>query len=81
MVVPRNDAIFPKLHTSRYQLLQILCKIMGAEYRESSARVVSWDDTALEMQQQNVCPLDGLFWGEPQVVRQKLEVHGHSHPC
>jgi hypothetical protein len=33
------------------------------------------------MQQQNVCPLDGLFWGEPQVVRQKLEVHGHSHPC
>ena len=28
---------------------KILRKIMGTEYRESSARVVAWDDTALEM--------------------------------
>ena len=52
-----------------------LRKIMDVEYRESIARVVAWDlawdDTALEMQQQNVHPLNGLFWGEPQVVQLK----------
>ncbi len=34
---------------------KILKIIMGENYRESSARVVAWDDTVLEMQQQNVC--------------------------
>ena len=29
---------------------KILKQIMGENYRESSARVVAWDDTALEMQ-------------------------------
>ena len=48
---------------------KILGKIMGAEYRESSSRVVAWDDTALEMQAKNVRPVNGLFWGELQVVR------------
>jgi hypothetical protein len=35
---------------------KILRKIMGAEYRESSSRVVAWDDTALAMQAKNVRP-------------------------
>jgi hypothetical protein len=48
---------------------KILKKIIGEDYRESNARVVAWDDTALEMQRQNVRPLNGLFWGERQVVR------------
>jgi hypothetical protein len=47
---------------------KILRKIMGAEYRESSAHVVAWDDTALEMQANNVRLVNGLFWGKPQVV-------------
>jgi hypothetical protein len=48
---------------------KILCKIMGAEYRdESSSLVVAWDDTALAMQAKNVRPVNGLFWGEPQVA-------------
>jgi hypothetical protein len=48
---------------------KILCKIMGAEYRESSSRVVAWDDTALAVQAKNVRPVNGLFWGKPQVAR------------
>ena len=55
---------------------KILCKIMGTEYRESSARVVAWDDTALEMQAKNVRPVNGLFWGEPQVVRLRWKCTG-----
>ena len=55
---------------------RILRKIMGAEYRESSSRVVAWDDTALEMQAKNVRPVNGLFWGEPQVVRLKWKCTG-----
>jgi hypothetical protein len=42
---------------------------MGAECHESSSRVVAWDDTALAMQAKNVRPVNGLFWGEPQVAR------------
>jgi hypothetical protein len=48
---------------------KILRKIMDTEYRESSSRVVAWDDTALAMQAKNVRPVNGLFWGEPQVAR------------
>jgi hypothetical protein len=48
---------------------KILRKIMGVGYRESSSRVVAWDDTVLAMQAKNVRPIDGLFWGEPQVAR------------
>jgi hypothetical protein len=48
---------------------KILRKIMGAEYRESSSRIVSWDDTALAMQAKNVRPVNGLFWGKLQVAR------------
>ena len=55
---------------------RILRKIMGEEYRESSSRVVAWDDTALEMQAKNVRPVNGLFWGEPQVARLKWKCTG-----
>ena len=55
---------------------KILRKIMGAEYRESSSRVVAWDDTALDMQAKNVRPVNGLFWGEPQVARLKWKCTG-----
>ena len=55
---------------------KILHKIMGEEYRDSSARVVAWDDTALEMQQHNAHPLNGLFWGETQVVRLRWKCTG-----
>jgi hypothetical protein len=67
----------------------ILRKIMGAEYRERSSRVVAWDDTALEMQAKNLCPVNGLFWGEPQVVRLRWKwkctgtptvVNKHDYP-
>ena len=50
---------------------RILQKIIGAEYRKSSSRVVAWDNTALEMQAKNVHPMNGLIWGKPQVVRLK----------
>ena len=55
---------------------KILRKIMGMEYRESSSPVVAWDDTALEMQAKNVRPVNGLFWGKPQVVRQRWKCTG-----
>ena len=66
---------------------RILRKIIGAEYRESSSCVVAWDDTALEMQAKNVRPVNGLFWGEPQVVRLSWKctctptaVNSHDYP-
>jgi hypothetical protein len=55
---------------------KILCKIMGAEYRESSLRVIAWDNTALDMQAKNLRPVNGLFWGKPQVVRLKWKCTG-----
>ena len=55
---------------------RILREIMGAEYRESSSRVVALDNTALEMQAKNVRPVNGLFWGEPQVVRLRWKCTG-----
>jgi len=55
---------------------KILRKIMGKEYRESSARVVAWDDTALEMQAKNERPLNGLYWGKWQVVRLRWKCTG-----
>jgi len=56
---------------------RILRKIMGAEYRKSSSRVVAWYDTVLEMQAKNVRPVNGLFWGEPQVVRLRWKCTGN----
>jgi len=55
---------------------KILRKIMGAEYRESSSCIVAWDDTALAMQEKNVRPMNGLFWGEPQVARLRWKCTG-----
>ena len=37
-------------------------------YHESSSHFVAWDNTALEIQAKNVRPVNGLFWGKPQVV-------------
>jgi hypothetical protein len=57
---------------------RIIRKRMDAEYRyrESSSRVVAWDDTVLEMQAKNVRPVNGLFWGEPHVVRLRWKCTG-----
>ena len=66
---------------------KIIKKIMGKEYRKSSAHVVAWYDTVLEMQANNVRPLNGLFWGERQVVRLRWKCTGtptavnkHNYP-
>ena len=67
---------FVRAISSRSFDKKILRKIMGTEYRESSSRVVAWDDTALEMQAKNVRPVNGLFWGEPQVARLKWKCTG-----
>jgi hypothetical protein len=63
------SVLFVRAITSRSFDKKILCKIMGMEYRE-------WDDTALEMQVKNVCPVNGLFWGEPHVVRLRWKCMG-----
>ena len=55
---------------------KILWKIMGENYRKSSACVVAWDDTVLVMQNKKLCPKNGLFWGEPQVVRLRWKCTG-----
>ena len=45
-----RSLLFLRAIRSRYHFnKKILHKIMGVEYRESSARVVTWDNTALEM--------------------------------
>ena len=49
---------------------------MGKEYHESSARIVAWDDTVLEMQAKNVHPLNGLCWGERKVVQLRWKCTG-----
>jgi hypothetical protein len=49
---------------------------MGAEYRERSSCVFAWDDMALEMQAKNVRLVNGLFWGEPQVVQLRWKCTG-----
>ena len=67
---------FVRAISSRSFDKKILRKIMGTEYRESSSRVVAWDDTALEMQAKNVRPVNGLFWGEPQVARLRWKCTG-----
>jgi hypothetical protein len=67
---------FVRAISSRSFDKKILRKIMGGEYRESSSCVIAWDDTALEMQAKNVRPVNGLFWGEPQVVRLRWKCTG-----
>jgi hypothetical protein len=49
--------------------------IMKDDYHKSSAHVVPWDDTALEMYKK-VHPKNGLFWGKPQVVQIKWKYTG-----
>ena len=75
-VAGRPSVSFVHAIPSRSFDKKILKKFMGENYRESSARVVTWDDRALEMQRQNVHPLNGLFWGERQVVRLQWKCTG-----
>ena len=79
--------LFVRAIPSRSFDKNILKKIMGENNCESSARIVAWDDTALEMQRQNVRPLNGLFWGKRQVVRLRWKCTGtptavnkHNYP-
>jgi hypothetical protein len=51
---------------------------MKEGYRKSSACVVAWDNTVLEMLEKKVHPKNGLFWDEPQVVRLKWKCTGTS---
>ena len=67
---------FVRAISSRSFDKKILRKIMGTEYRESSSHIVAWDNMALEMQSKNVRPVNGLFWGEPQVVRLRWKCAG-----
>ena len=70
------SALFVCAISSRSFDKRILRKIMGAEYRESSSRIVACDNMALEMQEKNVRPVNGLFWGKPQVVRLRCKCMG-----
>jgi hypothetical protein len=40
-------------------------KIMKDDYHKSSAGIVAWDKTVLEMMEKKVHPIIGLFWGKP----------------
>ena len=55
---------------------EILKKILGDEYRDSSHRVVAWDDLRMEMREKNVHSKQGLFWGAPMVVHLKWKCTG-----
>ncbi len=56
--VAKDGLLLSFLHTIRARLFnkKILREIMGANYRESRAHTIAWDDTALEMQEKKVCP-------------------------
>ncbi len=49
---------------------------MKDDYHESCIRVITWDNTAQEMQAKKVHSKNGLFWGKPQVVRLKRKCTG-----
>jgi hypothetical protein len=49
---------------------------MKENYCKSSAHVVVWDNTVLEMMKKKVRPKNGLFWGKPQVVQLKWKCTG-----
>jgi hypothetical protein len=55
---------------------EILKKILGDEYRDSSHRVVAWDDLRMEMRDKNVRSKQGLFWGAPMVVHLNRKCTG-----
>jgi hypothetical protein len=57
---------------------RILKKIMGEEYRESSSRVVAWDDTAGDATTE-CAPREWSLLGRASGGTAKVEVHGHSH--
>ena len=72
------SALFVCAISSRSFDKRILQKIMGAEYRESSSRVVAWDDTALEISEE-CAPREWSLLGQATYGAAKVEVHGHSH--
>jgi hypothetical protein len=49
---------------------------MKDDYSKSSTRIVTLDDTALEMMEKKVHTKNGLFWGKLQVVRLKWKCTG-----
>jgi hypothetical protein len=55
---------------------EILKKILGDEYCDSSHRVVAWDDLRMEMHDKNVRSKQGLFGGAPMVVHLKRKCTG-----
>jgi hypothetical protein len=55
---------------------EILKKILGDDYRDSSHRVVAWDDLRMEMRNKNVRSKQGLFWGAPMAVHLKWKCTG-----
>jgi len=71
---------FQRAICSRFFNKQILRIIMGENYHESSARIFAWDDMVLEMQKKKVRPRNGLFWGEPQMVRLNWKCTGTPTP-
>jgi hypothetical protein len=55
---------------------KILNKIMKDDCHKSSACVVAWNNTALEMQAKKVPPKNGLSWGKLQVMWLKCKFTG-----
>jgi hypothetical protein len=56
-------------------LIKNTAKIMKADYCESSACIIAWDNTELEMQEKKVHPKNGQAAGGVAQV----EVHRHAH--
>ena len=54
----------------------VVAEDLGEDPSKISSRVVAWDNTALAMQAKNVRPVNGLFWGEPQVARLRWKCTG-----
>ena len=55
---------------------EILKKILGDEYRNSSHCVVAWDDLRMEMRNKNMRSKQGLFGGAPMVLHLKWKCTG-----
>ena len=55
---------------------EILKKILGDKYRDSSHRVVAWDGLRMEMRNKNVCSKQSFSWRVPMVVYLKWKCTG-----
>ena len=54
----------------------VVAEDLGEDPGKISSRVVAWDNTALAMQAKKLRPVNGLFWGEPQVARLRWKCTG-----